>query len=252
MTLMKKTDGIDLSIVIPALNEEQRIGKTLHELRLFLKRDPLLRSLVCEVIVVAAKGRDNTKQEAKKQGKGIANFRVISPGKALGKGRDVKFGMKRAKGKFVIFMDADLATPLRHLPRFVKQMTAGADVVVATRNLLKHHNKFARRLLSNTGNLAFRILGGVWIEDSQCGFKMFTAKANKICFEKQTIMKWGFDMEILTIAKTHKLTIKAIRVNDWTAVEGGNFDASHTFKNGIASLRELLLIAHNRLLGRYK
>ena len=137
-------------------------------------------------------------------------FRLLRPGAKLGKGRDVQYGMLKAKGKAVIFMDADLATPFRHLPVFYRAYEQGSDVVIATRNLYKHHPNYLRRLLSNGGNLLFRIASGVWVEDSQCGFKLFSNEAAQLCFSKLTILGWGFDMEVLAIAKANKLQVKTI------------------------------------------
>lgn len=242
----------DLSIVIPALNEEKRLGKTLDQLHKFLTTNASMRKLKCEVIVVNADSVDNTRSVALEHGRQFGNFRLLSPGKKAGKGRDVQYGMLHAKGNYVIFMDADLATPLRHLPRFYDLACGGYDVVVATRNLKKHHNKLSRRTLSIMGNLAYRILGGVWTEDSQCGFKLFSKQAAKVCFGNQTIMRWGFDMELLTIAKARRLSVKFVRINDWRAIDGGTFDNSQTLKNALETLHELLIIFKNRISLAYR
>lgn len=246
-----KKQKFDLSIVIPALNEEKRIGKTLDALHVFMTTDSSVKNLAYEVLVVSADSKDRTHDIASKHGKKLDNFQLLLPGKRHGKGRDVKYGMLRAKGKYIVFMDADLATPLHHLATFLKHIDTH-DLVIATRNLKKHHSYLPRRLLSIMGNVSFRILGGVWIEDSQCGFKMFSSQAVKICFKRQTIMHWGFDMELLTIAKTNGLRIKAIRINDWEHVTGGPFASEKTITNALGTLKELIFIAHNRARGKYK
>lgn len=242
---------IDLSIIIPALNEEKRIGKTLSELSAFLKNDPLLKEMSLEILVVSADGVDKTHSVAVRYAKNLPNFKLLKPGKVVGKGRDVQYGMLRAKGKYILFMDADLATPLHHIPIFYKNAQTGNDIVIATRNLKKHHTHLPRRTLSLAGNAAFKLLGGVWIEDSQCGFKLFTKKAAKMCFEKQTIMRWGFDMELLTIAKINGLKIEQLRINDWASIPGGIFDSGKIATNAIESLHDLSVIARNRILGKY-
>lgn len=240
----------DLTIVIPALREEKRIGKTLDELSRFLKTNPVLKKMVVEVLVVSATSTDKTHQVVQSKRTKFKKLCLLRPGKPVGKGRDVQYGMLRAKGKAVIFMDADLATPLRHLPSFYKAYTKGSDIVIATRNLRKHHESFARRTLSNMGNVLFRIASGVWVEDSQCGFKLFSNEAAKACFSKLTIMGWGFDMEVLAIAKANKLNIVTKRVNDWVPVPGGTFEAGF-LKNAIHSLGELAHIIKNRALRVY-
>jgi len=240
-----------LTILIPALREEKRIGKTLDELASFLRSDKLLSKIDVEVLVVSATSTDATHEVVLSKVKKFKNLNLLKPGAPIGKGRDVKYGMLRAKGEVVIFMDADLATPLKHLPQFYKSYINGdADVIIATRNLRKHHASKLRRLLSNTGNLLFRIASGVWVEDSQCGFKMFSKDAAKVCFSKLTIMKWGFDMEVLAIARANKLNIETRRINDWISVPGGTFEAGFV-GNALSSLNELMYIFINRVKRTY-
>lgn len=242
----------DLTIVIPALNEEKRIVKTLSKLNDFLSNDFTMNKLCCEVIIVSADSNDNTHFLINKITKNLNNYRSIFPGKKIGKGRDVRIGMLAASGRNIVYMDADLATPLYYLPMFIKLIEKGNDIVIATRNLRTHHPNIIRRILSNTGNFAFRLLGGVSVEDSQCGFKMFSTKAAKICFSRQTIMYWGFDMEILTIAKIRKLKLCCVRINDWQHVKYGTFHESQVIANALSTLKDLLYIFLNRLLGVYK
>lgn len=240
----------DLSIVIPAYREEKRIGKTLDSLAAFLKTDRTLKDKNIEVIVVSADSSDNTHKVVLDKKKLFRDLKLVKPGSHVGKGRDVRVGMLQAHGKAIMFMDADLATPLKYIPLFLKEFQAGSDVVVATRNLHRHHPSLPRRALSNVGNILYRILGGVWIEDSQCGFKLFSDKATQTCFSKMTILGWGFDMEVLTIAKVNNFTITPIRVNNWKSVAGGTFNES-VFKSALASFSELLHIFLHRLLGHY-
>ena len=240
----------DLTIVIPARREEKRVGKTLDKLATFLNKDPMISRKEVEVLVVAVDAGDATQEVVLSKKGQFKNLRLLKPGKPVGKGRDVKYGMLRAKGRAVLFMDADLATPLKYIPKAYKEFEAGNDVVIATRNLRKHHASVLRRLLSNTGNMLFRIASGVWVEDSQCGFKLFSREASKICFSKLTIMGWGFDMEALAIARANKLTLKTIRVNDWESVPGGIFESGFV-SNALSSLKELAYIFRNRVKRSY-
>jgi len=247
----KSSSRPNLTIVIPAYSEEKRIGKSLDELAQFLKKDKLMKTLSVELIVVSADSADKTHEIVTSKLKKFTDAKLLKPGERVGKGRDVKYAMLKAKGDAVIFMDADLATPLKHLPKFYKLYLKGNEVIIATRNLLKHHPSAARRLLSNTGNLLFRVAGGVWVEDSQCGFKMFSHKAAQVCFSKQTIMRWGFDMEILAIARANKFKITSCRVNDWVSVPEGTF-VEGIVKSSLTSLGELGHIFWNRIKGTYK
>lgn len=240
----------DLTIVIPALNEESRVGKTLESLAIFIDTDPVLKNLNCEVVVVNADSDDNTLSVAKKHGKKIKNFTIIRPGEKVGKGRDVRCGMLAAQGKKVLFMDADLATPLHHIPIFFN-LSKQFDLVCATRNIRLHHTSITRRFVSIGGNILFKLSSGVWTEDSQCGFKLFSHDAARLCFQKQTIMKWGFDMEILTIAATNHLTTKFIRINDWRHIPDGTFDSTNTVYNSLSSLIDLGKIVRNRIMRKY-
>lgn len=250
---LKKKSSLpfDLTIVIPAYREERRIGATLDELAEYLTKEKSLKKLSIEVLVVSANSPDKTHQVVLSKQKAFTSLQLLKPGARVGKGRDTRYGMLRAKGNTIIFMDADLATPLHYLPEFYARQQAGADVVIATRNLRSHHPNGLRRLVSNGGNLLFRIAGGVWVEDSQCGFKMFSKKAAKLCFSRQTIMGWGFDMEILAIAKTNKLNIECIRVDDWISVPEGTF-AGSVISSSLSSLHELGCIFVKRLSGAYK
>lgn len=241
----------DLSIIIPAYREELRIGRTLEELFKFLVSNELMSTLDVEVIVVSADSDDRTDEVVESFISKHDNLRLLRLGTRAGKGRDVRVGMLAAKGNAVIFMDADLATPLSHIPEFHEMVAKGSGVVIATRNLRTHHPEITRMIFSVVGNALYRILCGAWIEDSQCGFKMFSERAAKICFDRATIDGWGFDMEILTIARINNLQCKSVKIYDWSSVPGGSFDDS-VIKNYIRSFFDLCYIAQGRVVGRYK
>jgi len=248
---MNKIMPIDLTIVIPALNEEKRIGKTLDELAEYINNEPFFSKKNIEILVVSADSKDKTHQIVTQKADKFKNLKLLRPGPRVGKGRDVKYGMLRAKGEAVIFMDADMATPIKHLKKFYKSFENGAEVVIATRNLRSHHSNYLRRSISNLGNIAYKMLGGVWIEDSQCGFKMFSKNASKYCFSRLTITNWAFDMEILTIAKTNSFHMVTHRINDWVNVPDGTFN-SGILENSISTLKDLFKIFINRLKGTYR
>jgi dolichyl-phosphate beta-glucosyltransferase len=144
-----------------------------------------------------------------------------------------------------------LATPLEYIASFYELFEQGHEVVWATRDIRKHHPKLWRRLISISGNILFRILCGSWVEDSQCGFKLFSAKTAKTCFSPLTINGWGFDMEVLTIAKINNIETMYRRIDGWKSVAGGTFD-DRVFKNSVIAFGELLYIAAGRITGRYK
>lgn len=238
-----------LSIVIGALLEEKRIGKTLDVLSIFLKDEGLDDST--EVIVVIADGGDNTLGVVNDHRSSFKTLRAIEPGKPIGKGRDIKAGMLAATGGIRLYMDADLATPLHHIKTVLAMFeNESPDIIIGTRRLTKIHNDIPRRLISLFGNFCFMIVSGFYSPDTQCGFKAFTAEATETCFNKLTRLKWSFDMELLTIANVNKLRVQQVALNDWQDMPDGTFKPS--LGSSLQFFKDLLRIFSNRLLRKYK
>lgn len=249
---MSSKSKIDISIVIGALNEENRLPHTLRVLDRYLITNKFATNKVFEVIIVCAKGSDDTASVARQFKKNIQNLYVLEPGEPLGKGRDIKYGVQASRGEFVIYMDADLATPLHHVERAYQEYNCnGYEVVIGTRELGSHHSSRRRLILSNLGNTMFRLVSGFWVSDTQCGFKGFSRKAAQGCFDKLRIMRWGFDMELLTIANTKGYAIKQIAIDDWKDVPDGTFASYGVLKGAIRTLMDLLLIFKRRLFREY-
>jgi dolichyl-phosphate beta-glucosyltransferase len=241
--------GIEVSIVIGALREEKRIEKSLKELRKYLVEKELIDTT--EVLVVAADGGDNTIQVAERILASFPNGEVIKPGNPVGKGRDIKLGMQAAKGDIAVFMDADLATPLHHLDDAIGLIKhKAADIVIGVRDIRRMHDTKTRFIISLLGNLAFSVVAGRYIPDTQCGFKAFSKKAVKKCFARQTIMGWAFDMELLVIAFEHGLDIAQLPIKDWRDQPGGTFSGGA--KNTARFGRDLLSMLLNRITRKYK
>lgn len=241
----------DLSIIIPAFSEEKRIGRTLDQLAKFLKNDPFFSQKKVEVLVVAADTSDKTHKIVVEKQSLFDNCQLLKPGPRVGKGRDVQYGMLRANGEIAIFMDADLATPLSYLQKFYETCASGTDIVIGTRNLLRYRSNILRNIFSYGGNLLYRIASGIWIDDTQCGFKMFNRRAREVCFSRQTIMGWDFDTELLAIAKVNKMNQKAYRIDDWTNMPY----STHTdgiLKIIMRTTKSFGQVAVNRMLGTYK
>lgn len=239
-----------LSIVIPAYAEEKRIGTTLETIADFIDRDPTISKLQVEIIVVAADAGDRTKEIVKQKAHLFASLTLLEPGPRVGKGRDVRFGMLHSHGDAIIYMDADLATPVHHISSFYSAFRDGADIVVGTRNIRAHHTRKMRILVANAGNALFRIVAGFWIEDTQCGFKLFSRHAAQLCFSHLAIVGWGFDMEVLAIAKANRFKVVTKRIDDWQDMPFSTFDTSVLW-NSLQSLKDLALIAQRRLTRAY-
>jgi glycosyltransferase involved in cell wall biosynthesis len=241
--------GLEVSIVIGALREEKRIEKSLKNIRKYLVESKTLNST--EVVVVTADGGDKTIEIVEKYLLFFPHHQIIKPGEPVGKGRDIKLGMQAARGTVVLFMDADLATPLHHIDDAVGLIKhKAADIVIGVRNIRRMHNTKTRFLVSLLGNLAFSIVSGRYIPDTQCGFKAFNKKAVRQCFGRQTITDWSFDMELLIIGFSQSLSIAQLPIEDWRDVPGGTFSGG--FSNTVRFATDLLIMLRNRMAGRYK
>jgi dolichyl-phosphate beta-glucosyltransferase len=236
------------SLVIGALNEAKRLPKTLDTLHRFLNTHNLLDST--ELVIVAAKGRDNTAEIAAAKLVKFTYSQLITPGAPVGKGRDIQLGMLKSKGRIRVYMDADLATPLKHLLDVFEILSnKDADIVIGTRDIKKMHTQKSRRMISVLGNICFAAISGFYLPDTQCGFKGFTKNSAEICFCKMTRMQWSFDMEVLLIGRLHQLVIAQLPINDWQDVEGGTFKSS--FKQTLVFGKDMVDLFINRLRGRY-
>lgn len=241
----------DLSLVVLAYQEEARIGASLVELSAHLTRTGRRN---VEVVVVAASRLDGTSDRTREivQGKRplFDDLRVVVPGRMAGKGRDARFGMLAARGRLRIFMDADLATPLHHLDASLDLLREGHDAVIGVRDLTSSHRGI-RKMISKVGNLLVQAVLLPGISDSQCGFKLFTASAAEQIFARQTIDGWGFDMEVLAIARTLGYRVGTHDVPDWTDIAGGTF--GHAAVTGtLQTLRDLMVIKWRVVRGGYE
>lgn len=244
----------DLSIIIPVYKEANRIGPTLKSLAEFSQSYPLS----IEVIIVDRQSPDRTIENAKAYANKFKYFEVLNidpKGAKSYKGAQVKAGMLAAHGKYVMFMDADLATPLKYLNNVATQIQKNQPIGICVRNLNSSH-KGLRKLISSSGNFLVQLMILPGISDTQCGFKVFSADSAKKIFPRQTITGWGFDMEILAIARAQGYQIDQIEVPDWHDVtedskiaSGGKFSAA---KAAFSTLPDVFNIKWKMLRGKYK
>lgn len=240
---------LKLSIVIGALREEKRVEKSLRKIRNYLVENHMLNTT--ELVLVTAEGGDRTIEIVENISKKFPHFQIVKPGKPVGKGRDIKLGMQAAQGEVVLFMDADLATPLHHVHDAIQLIEHKAtDIVIGIRNIRKMHDTKSRFIVSVLGNLAFSFVSGRYIPDTQCGFKAFNRKAAQKCFSRQTITDWSFDMELLIIAFSNSLSVAQLPIEDWKDIPGGTFHGG--FKNTLQFAKDLAIMLRNRIVGRYK
>lgn len=201
-----------LSVVIPAYNESKRIPLTLIDIDKHLST----AGYSYEIIVVNDGSTDDTAQVVERFAKMIPNLRLAGYDKNIGKGNAVRVGMLEAEGKYRLFMDADNSTSVDQFENMVKYFEEGYDVVICSRahkesKLTPAQGGF-RKLLGRVGNLIIQVLvlPGIW--DTQCGFKVFSEAAAEKVFRLQRISGWGFDVEILALAKRLGYKIKQVPV----------------------------------------
>lgn len=202
-----------LSVIIPAYNEEKRIGHTVLAVAEYLTK----QSYDSEVIVVNNRSKDKTAQIAHQAAKNTSNFRVIDETKP-GKGYAVTTGMLAAKGDYRLFMDADNSTSIDHVEKMFPYFEKGYDVVIGSiavrgaKIVRGGGEPLWRVILGKLGNKWIQILAVWGINDTQRGFKVFTARAAEKIFPKLTIFGWGFDVEVLALARKFKYKIKEVPI----------------------------------------
>jgi dolichyl-phosphate beta-glucosyltransferase len=209
----------ELSIVIPAYNEERRLPSYLAGILAYLEAQPFSS----EVIVVDDGSEDGTAAMVERFAAQNTRVRLVRLPQNQGKGYAVKSGMLRASGKLKLFTDADGATPIMELAGLKKAIETGADAAVGSRALRDNAHtvktRFHRKLMGTVFNFIVRTLTVRGINDTQCGFKLFTAEAANTAFPLQRIHDFGFDVEVLYICHKKGFRIVEVPVN-WTDIPG--------------------------------
>lgn len=241
------TNGIYLSVIIPAYNESKRIGKTLRAVRDYLSRQPY----ASEIIIVDDGSSDDTSYVARQYAHGMENVSILNGEPNHGKGYAVRRGMLAAKGAFRLFMDADGSVHISEVERFLKEADAGNDVVIGSiaapgADTVIEHNGWHRRFFGSLSKFLVRALAVPGIYDTQRGFKLFTARAAEAIFPRQKINRFGFDIELLVIAREQGMKIRELPVA-WNNPDGSKVQPADYFR----TMRELVEIIGNRLQNAY-
>jgi glycosyltransferase involved in cell wall biosynthesis len=236
----------ELSIIIPAFNEERRLPEALQRIRGYLEK----QNFSAEVIVVDDGSTDGTPDVVAAARPSLPSLRLVSNGRNFGKGFSVRHGMLEARGRVVLFTDADLSAPIEEADKLLAALSR-ADVAIGSRavdrSLIEVHESRLREMAGIIFNLLVRVVTGLTFVDTQCGFKAFVRESSRIVFEQQRIERFGFDPEILFLAKRHGLRAVEIPVR-WS------HDAQtklHLYRDSLRMFGELLTIRWNWLLGRY-
>lgn len=204
-------NDIHLSIIIPAYKEEKRIRFILGAIVAYQKT----KSFLIEVIVVVDGVFDLTAEAVSAFAHDIPFLKIMCRTENRGKGYSIREGVLQAKGRFILFADADNSTPIEQVDALLDQVTHH-EVVIGSRyctgGKLAVPQPWQRRLGSRVLNRIIRILATPGIKDTQCGFKLFQHDAALQIFSRQTFDRFSFDIEILAIARTLGYKIKEVGV----------------------------------------
>lgn len=218
-----------LSIVIPAYNEAQRLPAYLPRVRAFCAD----LGAASEILVVDDGSRDGTAEYVDKEARADARVRLIRQEVNQGKGAAVRRGVQEARGLYILFADADGATPIGEANKLLAAARKGADVVIGSRKAsdaeARRERSFIRGVLGSMFYRITNLLVVPGILDTQCGFKLFRRTAARQIFPLLRESGWAFDVEILFLAQKFGMTIAEIPVN-WSSVEGSKVRASDGFR----------------------
>lgn len=240
------TTSLELSVIIPAYNEEDRLARTLERV------DEYLRSwnVASEIIVVNDGSTDGTSGVVAALSSKIPDLRLIANERNRGKGFSVRQGMLEARGRFALFTDADLSAPIEEAQKLFDALKTN-DVAIGSRaldrNLIEVHQSQWREQAGILFNWIMRILTGLPFLDTQCGFKAFAMEKAQIIFQQQRIEDFGFDPEILFLAKRHGLRAVEVPVR-WAHDPRTKV---HMLRDSAKMFADLFLIRWNALRGRY-
>jgi len=235
------------SIVIPAYNEGARLGATLAKVLAYLR----LQKWDAEVVVVNDGSRDNTAGIVRELAQTNAELRLVENPGNRGKGYSVRHGMLSANAPIVLFSDADLSAPIEEMPKLLQALHNGAEVAIGSRwlrtELQTQRQPFHRQVFGRIFNLLLRTILGLQFADTQCGFKAFTRRAMQTIFPLQRIERWGFDPEILFLARKFGFAVKEVPVL-WGHSGGTRI---HPLKDGSRMFLDMLRIRWYDLTGKY-
>ena len=246
---------MEISIIIPAYNEEKRIQKTLERIFSYMKE----KKHDFEIIVVDDGSKDKTvelvelfrKKNSKGKKKADKNrIKILKNIKNKGKGHSVKRGMLSGEKKWLLFSDADLSTPIEEIEKFEKYIDQ-YSIIIASRNLKESQIKIKQPKLRSTLGKIFPFVVNLFtirgIKDTQCGFKLFRKDVAEKIFPLQTSKRFAFDVEVLFIAKKHGYKIKEIPVI-WINALGSKVDP---INDSISMFFDLIRFRFNSIIGKY-
>jgi dolichyl-phosphate beta-glucosyltransferase len=235
------------SIVLPAYNESARIAASLEKTFTHIKQ----QNWKAEVIVVNDGSSDDTAEIVTRHAARHPELRLIQNPQNRGKGYSVRNGMLHAHGDILLFSDADLSSPIEEAGKLFAAIAAGADIAIGSRwmktELQIRRQPLYRQILGRIFNLALRLILRLNFKDTQCGFKAFSRDAAQAVFPAQQIERWGFDPELLYLARKRHLTVAEVPVA-WAHREGTRI---HPIRDGLRMFWDVVRVRWNAISGKY-
>ena len=235
---------IYLSVVIPAYNEEKRLGRTLRKISKYL----LEKDYPYEIIVVDDGSTDGTPELVREIAQEVPCIRLLENSGNRGKGYSVRKGVLSSRGQLIIFSDADLSTPIEELDKLKVWIETGHNIAIGSRALPESEillpQPWYRQCMGKVFNRLVRFLAVLEIKDTQCGFKLFMGGVARSLFKKQTIDGFGFDAEVLYMAKKSGYRVREVPVR-WI---NSSDSRVNIFKDPFLMLKDLIIMRKNYLI----
>ncbi len=235
------------SIIIPAYNEQDRLGATLEKVLAYAAA----QGWRSEVLVVNDGSRDATGDVAREFARRNPSVRLIENPGNRGKGYSVRNGALNTSGDIVLFTDADLSTPIEEAGKLFAAIAGGADVAIGSRwlksELQTERQPVYRQIVGRAFNLVLWAILRINYKDTQCGFKAFSGRAARSLFSLQKIDRWGFDPELLFLARKNGMKVAEVPV-EWAHDHRSKI---RVFRDGFRMLADLLAVRWYQITGRY-
>lgn len=242
------TDQVYVSLIIPAYNEEARIGKNLERIMNFFASEPY----ASEVIIVDDGSQDRTVEIIRERYGNDRAVRIYQQPRNLGKGEAVKQGMLLGRGEYLFFSDADLSVPIEMLRLFLTHLENGCDVTIGSRQksgaTIEVHQPLYREMMGKTYTKLANWILDLPVADFTCGFKGFRRGAARELFSLQQLKNWSFDAEILYLAQRKDYQVQEIAVR-WRNDERTKVKL---WRDVVGSFLGLIQIRLNALMGKYQ
>ena len=235
-----------LSLILPAHNEAERLPQSLKQVQEFIQQQPY----DCEVLVVENASTDDTAKIAEGFQAGFPQLKLIRLEQG-GKGNAIRAGMLAAQGKYRFMADVDFSMSVDQIIRFLSPNLSQTQVSIASREQpgsKRIGEPFYRHLIGRVFNFLVRSLVLPGLQDTQCGFKCFSAEAAERIFPKQTLEGWSFDVEVLAIARELGYEVLEVPIT-WTYQPGSRM---RILSDSWKMFKDLLLIRSNKRKGLYR